>query len=127
MACSDGFYLDTARKICLKCPINCLKCTSRSTCTHCVSGMNITLASGSCAPQCNSSSTTCGTILCHSTCLECFGTTENTCLSCLNASNLLQNYKCVTSCSTGYFAFDSSRCLPCNNSCLSCNNFEACT
>lgn len=59
LTCSDGFYLDTTRNICLRCPINCLKCTSKSTCTQCISGMNITLSSGSCTPQCNSSSATC--------------------------------------------------------------------
>ncbi|CAD8123717.1 unnamed protein product [Paramecium sonneborni] len=88
--CLEGYYSEISNPVCQK-------CKSQLTC-QCTSGTSYDLSSNSCTA-------------CHSTCLTCFNTKINGCLSCdLTKNRILKGLKC--SCKPGYYEQ--------SNSCLSC-------
>jgi proprotein convertase subtilisin/kexin type 5 len=88
--CGDGYYENTANRICEACEVpGCKTCSSGvSTCDSCNGDVSppFYLKSGSCVYTCgdgfyeDDSDNTCGT--CHSTCATCDGGLSTNCLTC---------------------------------------------
>lgn len=59
---------------------------------------------------------------CHSTCVDCFGSSETSCLACLAPLILRPDKSCKLPCQVGFYPNDSSPtgCSQCNISCKEC-------
>ncbi|CAG9791010.1 unnamed protein product [Diatraea saccharalis] len=129
-SCPAGYYADKKRKECMKCSIGCVSCTSafcitcdtnwelnrKSKCVpvgseHCISGEYI------------SEQRTCKR--CDASCESCFGGEGKDCLTC-PSPNLLQDQRCVSECSQGYYA-EAGRCTRCVHGCSECVSRLNCT
>ncbi|XP_077157208.1 extracellular matrix organizing protein FRAS1 isoform X3 [Paroedura picta] len=106
--CAPQYYLDFSSKTCKECDWSCNACSSpRSTdCLQCMEGY--VLHNGACVKQCPlafyKESDTCQT--CPEGCLECEG--ANQCRVC-DATTFLQEGRCVSDCSRGFFGLPQKR------------------
>ncbi|XP_057675882.1 proprotein convertase subtilisin/kexin type 5-like [Corythoichthys intestinalis] len=125
--CEESYFLDHDAKMCRKCSEMCSKCTSSSICTECKAdsslrgnqcqwncspGLYYNEAEGACKP-------------CHRVCAVCAGPGVEACTECAN-SYLMEEWRCVSSCSSGFFATNSEiaggreMCRRCDASCFTC-------
>ncbi|XP_057186302.1 proprotein convertase subtilisin/kexin type 6 isoform X2 [Triplophysa rosa] len=112
---------------CLKCHENCLKCLrDADRCTACHSGFS--LAGMTCVPECangtyfNLEEMKCS--LCHVSCSTCTGPGMEECIQCAT-DFLQQEWRCVRTCSPGYYRGESTgysprMCRKCEENYLSC-------
>jgi proprotein convertase subtilisin/kexin type 5 len=124
-SCANGYFVNAQGGSCAACSDNCAKCTSLFNCTQCSDTANFIIARGVCLPKCkiyNSCSSTC-----DSSCAACYGNLSTQCISCSNSAFFLQNYKCVSSCDSGYFPLDIQICMKCSFPCSNCVSAQACT
>lgn len=124
-ACSNGFYLDSTAKKCLKCQENCISCSDLNTCLLCADTLNFIIVGGSCIPKCKKYNN-CSTTNCDPSCSQCYGTLSTQCTSCITSTNFLQNWSCVSNCSTNYFSLNGNQCVKCLSPCLTCTNYQSC-
>ncbi|KAM9307095.1 proprotein convertase subtilisin/kexin type 5 [Pholidichthys leucotaenia] len=121
--CKDNYYLDHDANMCRKCSENCLKCTSYSICTECKP--HTSLQGNRCQRTCtagfyhDSQDGTCRP--CDEACATCAGAGAGACSRCAEGY-LTEEWKCVSSCSTGFYATDDGprTCRRCDASCLTC-------
>eukprot|EP00347_Sterkiella_histriomuscorum_P005798 403355229 len=121
--CPDGTYADLKSKTCMKCQVDCLKCSGNNyTCSACT-GSTYLLGS-SCVKQCPKFSyyqddTTKECKSCNPKCQSCT-LNKDDCSRCA-PGNYLQKRQCDSSCPTFFFKQDSTRmCQPCHASCKDC-------
>uniref|UniRef100_A0A8C8IK13 P/Homo B domain-containing protein n=1 Tax=Oncorhynchus tshawytscha TaxID=74940 RepID=A0A8C8IK13_ONCTS len=117
-SCVDGFYLDHDSNMCRRCNEICKKCITSNICTECKPGMS--LQGNRCQMTCdpgtyyNGHRRTC--VPCHQVCATCAGTGMEACIKCAE-SYLMEEWRCVSTCSVGYYMPPSPRC---DHSCYSC-------
>ncbi|KAM3137495.1 hypothetical protein pb186bvf_010468 [Paramecium bursaria] len=125
-ACIDGYY--DQQGVCEVCDSTCLTCSNLARCLtcdekmnrilniykcECIIGYNDKLNLGQvCVQNLNNSD-------CHFSCSECFGTSQNQCLTCIE-NRYLSQQSCL--CQKGYFELQGG-CDKCHYSCLSCSTF----
>uniref|UniRef100_A0A3Q3AJ20 Proprotein convertase subtilisin/kexin type 5a n=1 Tax=Kryptolebias marmoratus TaxID=37003 RepID=A0A3Q3AJ20_KRYMA len=126
--CGDSYYLDHDSNTCRRCSENCLKCTSYSICTECKE--DTSLQGNRCQRSCLDGSyydTQEGECkLCDKACATCAGETE-ACSRCAEGF-LMEEWRCVPSCSAGFYATQTSPeiadghriCRRCDAGCLTC-------
>ena len=123
--CRSGYYLNTANtpRTCDGCPIRCDTCTSPTVCTNCITGAS--QVSGVC--QCDAgrsylaASNTC--VLCHNSCLQCTGTSQNDCQTCKPNATRQSNSRCT--CNTGFYRNGAGDCIACHQTCRNCSGPNA--
>ena len=137
--CPTGFFGDTTdpnSKICVKCNDKCASCTgsTESDCQSCKTylGIDYFLAlgvavTGECIADCGNGNygdiVTMRCQVCSGTCAKCSKTSTN-CTEC-SGGKVLQNNRCDSSCSAGFYA-SGSDCLPCRSDCATCSGGSAC-
>ena len=125
--CATGYYLNNGTclaacpvgtfpsqsGLCLSCPASCQICTSLTNCWQCANSSYTLTSNGSCTSP----------ITCDPSCLTCFGSSNNSCLTC-KPGNYLLNTRCLTSCPLGYYVDPSNNksCLTCSPPCATCLN-----
>ncbi|KZT74043.1 hypothetical protein DAEQUDRAFT_807755 [Daedalea quercina L-15889] len=123
-SCPSGTFLSPKDNLtCTACDSSCETCAGSA--DFCLSCTNNQLASnGTCVSSCPSntvsSSGSCQS--CHPDCATCSGTSFNQCSSCPSDRPVLDNGRCLPTCSQSQF-FDtaSSSCQSCDSSCSSCS------
>ncbi|KZT11145.1 uncharacterized protein LAESUDRAFT_670810 [Laetiporus sulphureus 93-53] len=123
-SCPSGTFLSpTDNLTCTACDSSCSTCVGSS--TFCLSCSDSKLASdGSCVSSCPSgtfsSSGSC--LACHPDCASCSGGSFNQCSSCNSDRPVLDNGRCLPTCSQSeFFDTTSSSCVSCDSSCSSCS------
>ena len=133
--CHDGQYYDQSAKQCLSCAENCQRCVKREQCLRCAPKFYST-SNGQCVTVCPSHTITnedakiCEQAACDLTCLTCFGTEPNQCMSCPQGA-ILHDNSCIQDCPSHTF-FNGSGCQHCHASCASCagpaeDNCDSCS
>jgi hypothetical protein len=112
---------------CLRCPSNCLNCTSTTSCSLCASGYAPT-ATGVCSPYCYNTSvlpnaTRGCNYTCSSNCSSCFGPNSGQCLTC--SIGFLETGQCVSTCSVGFIQ-SGNQCAQCPLECSTCSSSQRC-
>ncbi|EPS98400.1 hypothetical protein FOMPIDRAFT_1031549 [Fomitopsis schrenkii] len=134
-SCPSGTFLSPKDNLtCTACDSSCKTCAGSA--DFCLSCSNNQLASnGTCVSSCpsNTVSSSGACLACHPDCATCSGTSFNQCSSCPSDRPVLNNGRCLPTCSQSQF-FDtaSSSCQSCDSSCSSCsgsgaNNCFACS
>ena len=127
--CSNNQYLNTQSRSCIDCSSNCQKCT-KDACYQCISGYH--LKTGICVTLCgdgyliisDSSCSLCSEYHSGFNCLTC---DETGCLMCSTGNILSTDYRCQTSCGSGYFANITTRqCQKCIANCQDCASTTSC-
>ena len=109
-ACKPGYYRSAATgdTNCLKCPVNCVACTSNTVCTTCAVGFTQPQSNAGANPQ-----------ICTAPC--------NNCLACsapaLTAAN---SPGTCSSCKEGFY-LKAPACEPCTGNCKACTGANQCT
>ncbi|XP_035383608.1 proprotein convertase subtilisin/kexin type 5 [Electrophorus electricus] len=127
-SCRDGYYTSHEEKLCRKCSESCVKCTSPTVCTECPQGTS--LMGNRCRKTCepgtfyDESNNACEP--CHEACATCAAAGIESCNRCA-VGYLMEEWKCVSSCSQGFYLMHSdparqtqSSCRRCDPSCLEC-------
>lgn len=102
--------------------------TGNAKCTKCKPPMMLDSNANACVDTCpsnyyreGSSSTAFACKKCHTLCLECYGGSDNMCISCQPTIYIHNNNQCVTSCPTvGYYQSATYRCAKCHAECYMC-------
>lgn len=117
-SCTDGFYGDLLNGICASCAsitpsINCIHCSSQTTCLSCDSGFILYLSKciASAPPGYYNDSNV--AVKCDPNCATCSLLPTN-CTSCIGTL-ALNNYTCMSSCDEGEVAVDNV-CVTCDSS-----------
>jgi hypothetical protein len=122
----NGFVLSNGQ--CLPCDVSCNTCNGPSylDCIDCATGLS--MVAGVCLPPCDTDN---GFVLkgrqclpCDSSCLTCKDTSNADCTSCVDGLNL-QAGSCVVippECNKTGFVFINNLCVPCDPSCLNCDD-----
>ncbi|KAH9842471.1 uncharacterized protein C8Q71DRAFT_801907 [Rhodofomes roseus] len=134
-SCPTGTFLSPKDNLtCTACDSSCGTCAGSS--DFCLTCTNNQLASnGTCTSSCpsNTVSSSGACLACHPDCATCTGTSFNQCSGCPSDRPVLNNGRCLPTCSqSGFFDTASSSCQSCDSSCLSCsgsgpNNCLACS
>ncbi|XP_043934615.1 proprotein convertase subtilisin/kexin type 6 [Protopterus annectens] len=128
LTCPSGFYGDERQRQCLQCASNCSKCNeSPETCTECKAGFR--LIGTICVPDCNPGSfVSLGEVTCDwcpQSCFSCTFSWTKECAYC--AKSLPLEWKCVSSCSMGFYpeevpGLPYKVCKRCEENCISCES-----
>jgi hypothetical protein len=144
-ACDGGFYTKATASgdVCATCHATCATCSGPGDkeCTSCLdvntmskNGNGAIAPAHACTKQLNCAvgsikdpfSSQCAS--CDPACLDCFGSTSSSCLTC-NSSSLtpvLSGSTCVAVCPTGTYN-NGGECDPCSHSCDTCVDATTCT
>ena len=104
MSCFASEFAEEIRRLCLKCPENCVSCPNEYDCLQCAPGSFLE------KQQCSK---------CHNSCRECSAPSETDCLSCLSDS-FLSSGRCLKCEISQFFDAESKFCIPCHSSCSEC-------
>ncbi|TFK72872.1 hypothetical protein BDN72DRAFT_869384 [Pluteus cervinus] len=123
-SCPSGTFLSPQDNLtCQPCDSSCGTCVGSS--TFCLTCSNNQLASnGRCVTSCpsNTFSSSGSCLSCHPDCATCSGSGFNQCTSCPADRPILNNGRCLCTCSkTQFFDPVSSSCQTCDSSCSSCS------
>ena len=128
--CPAGQFGQVSDHTCQPCDMTaCLECTTiATTCTKCRNGTY--LSAGACVVSCPATLVYVDNVLhkcvaCHSTCLTCYGSAFNNCLTCGGSFPKLWVSTCLAACPAN--TFDSSGCVACSALCATCAGAGACT
>ncbi|PBK76440.1 growth factor receptor domain-containing protein [Armillaria solidipes] len=123
-SCPTGTFVSPKDNVtCTNCDSSCSTCSGSS--TFCLTCPNNQLASdGSCVSSCPSgtfsSSGSC--LTCHPDCATCSGSSFNQCSTCPSNRPVLNNGRCLPTCSKSqYFDSTSSSCVSCHSTCSTCS------
>lgn len=134
--CIDGTFLNTATRICEVCHASCATCldSTNSNCLTCSSGFFLQLNTKglySCLITCPIQTYKDLALLqcmpCGGDCFECFGGSENQCISCSNGY-FLYNNTCDVTCPVGtYQNYMNNICDRCYSKCTICIQYAVCS
>ena len=141
-SCPNGYWENTANKVCASCHIWCSECTgpNNNQCSACNSGFfrqpapSGTVCLNYCPTGYGGNPTTKICVLCDSSCLVCTGSLNSECSAC-NPGYFLQpapsTTTCLNSCpATGYWKDATNHiCVPCDAACSICtgSNNDQCS
>ena len=121
--------------ICVNCDISCLKCNG-STANDCLQCTNNASAFflfqmqclGACPVQYYGDRASQSCRNCDPSCLTCYGSNSDQCLSCFPSNFLMQsNFTCYSPCPDGYYGnTNTNRCELCSEGCIQCLNYSYC-
>ena len=118
--CGDYHYIETRK--CFPCRELCKKCVNSNKCNECAQGY--ALYNEVCLTNCPT-----GTRKDNGKCLPCSQDcqicNDKTCIQCIKPT-LLQEGKCLKTCSSGFFIFNQINCKPCDKSCSECFSEKSC-
>jgi hypothetical protein len=124
--CPDYQYTNTTYNYCIDCHYACQKCSqpnSSLSCSFCEPNTKRFLNGTSCDCRIGTfeaGARQCG--ICHFSCVSCFNSSYDSCLSCDTASNFILNStdsSCL--CKNGYYENGNHTCIVCSIGCLICS------
>ena len=121
--CESGHYFNTSTSSCAPCPFTCANCSEDAKCLSCT-GEYYLLSDGTCVEACpehtvtDNQTHTCLDTACHKSCLACFGTKDDQCISCPETLLLFEG-SCVEKCPNATFEAQNT-CYHCHKSCVEC-------
>lgn len=126
-SCPQGTFVDPKDNVtCTACDSSCGSCSgSANFCLTCSSTSALATPQGTCENTCpqgtfqNPSTRQCTT--CHPDCATCTGTGFNQCQSCPRDRPVLNNGRCLPTCSKGQFLDTNGACTACDSTCGSCS------
>ena len=122
--CDSGYFFDVSISSCVSCPFMCANCSEDTKCLYCASNYYL-LLDGTCVATCPNDTVTdnltrtCLDTACHKSCVTCFGTKDNQCISC-QQRRLLFEGSCVEKCPKATFETENI-CRRCHSSCEECS------
>ena len=133
--CEDGWGTPTAcaggececsRQIGMLCPAGCGSCSANQTCTSCEES-HLMLHGGTCVEDCpsghvpNANLQACAA--CDATCLTCYGTRANQCMSCesIGMKAYWHEGQCLLECPDGTYSDEDRVCHACAPHCKTCS------
>lgn len=115
--CFQGYFFNSAARICDLCPATCLTCDKATSCVHCYDNASLNaLGQCNCVTSFYPNPTSKSCALCSSQCYTCVASAA--CLSCWPNAQLVAN-TCI--CPRGFFGSAES-CLACPSGCSRCEN-----
>ena len=127
-SCDSGHYFNNSASSCIPCPSMCANCSEDAKCLSCT-GEYYLLSGGTCVETCpehtvtDNQTHTCLDTACHKSCLACFGTNDNQCISCPENLFLFEG-SCVEKCPNATFETKNT-CYHCHRSCAECFGLDA--
>ena len=124
-SCGQGYFTNFVDRTCLPCDSSCKTC-QRITKDDCISCFgSYVIQNGTCLANCNNGyySYNGQCFKCDAMCSNCLGPSGSLCLGCTDPNLYLENYYCVSTCSSNLYQRDDTKtCEPCGSyGCLECN------
>ena len=122
-SCDLGHYYNISASSCLPCPFMCANCSEDSKCLSCA-GEYYLLSGGTCVEACpehtvvDNQTHACLDTVCHKSCLTCFGTDDNQCISCSRKLILFEG-SCIKTCPSSTYETKDT-CHRCHRNCAEC-------